>query len=867
MTRGWKRLLWTLPLVFLIGGGALWLKACFGPDTSLEFTWELHPDLPMDRFAAGRVGILQPFYARSYLVVAYRYLVDHPLSREEQAEAVDLWQRRLNGTGFTMFDQEEAGPVPSVNFLETPSPEDERDDQGLPETWRAARSEFLQGPPPELKREDKRWEQMRWFQNIQKGAFRTAIRTLRSRSERWGKGDQRLKAWIQAQDLVFSSSREHPNIPGPLPVTADPLLRKDRDYQIAAATFYSQRYDDAINAFQSIGKDAESPWAKSAGYMIARCWFRKGEALEAEGRERHAEAIKAFEQALATAEAAAALPKAYTLAMELRWHAKQVRAKAAAGDPKTYDGAARYLAKAAAARAHPIERTRELAGLMVRPDATPDFGVDLGDYTILLDRLIENEGAYNTFAHREASWREGTEKPRTLSEPLLQDDLTDWVFHFRETGPKAYEYAVQRWKARKSLPWLLSALANAEPTSPGIGDLMKAAQSVPETQPGFPMAAFHRARLLVAGQHLEDARPLLDRLVALGADIVSPSALNLVKAARLPLARNNHELLDNLLREVVGIDYPIGEGSDPDETADYDLRQTAQASVSVEHAEGKALLKAYGARPVFLQADGATLLNRDVPTTVLVELARSPRTPSYLRREWLRCAWVRAVLLGQHSLADQLAPEVQKVEPELSEAMAAYLAAPEADRERQAVWILLHNPGLRWYVSQSLSARTYQPTRSGKQYDWQRGYRLKDRHPFRDSFWQNLNDLEDLKTRSWPGFWFGSGSPFAYEHPLRRVFGGRLPSGPAFLTPAEKQAVQHEIERLRSLEDGPTWLCKQTLAWAKASPDDPRVPEALHMAVRATRIGGATELSKRCFRLLHRNYGKTRWAEKTPYYF
>jgi len=168
--------------------------------------------------------------------------------------------------------------------------------------------------------------------------------------------------------------------------------------------------------------------------------------------------------------------------------------------------------------------------------------------------------------------------------------------------------------------------------------------------------------------------------------------------------------------------FPATYTFDPDVTADYDLRQTAQGSVSVEHAEGKALLKAYGARPAFLQADGATLLNRDVTTTVLGEIARSPKTPSYLRREWLRWAGVRAVLLGQRALADQLAPQVQKVEPELSEAMAAYLAAPEADRARQAVWILLHNPGLRWYISQSLSARTYQPTRSGQQSDWQRGY-------------------------------------------------------------------------------------------------------------------------------------------------
>lgn len=862
MNRAWKRLLWLLPLVF-IAGGVLWLKACFGPDTSLEFTWEQHPDLPMDRFAAGRLGVLQPFYARSYLVVAYRYLMDRPLSQGEQAEAVDLWQRRLNGASYTLFVQDTYGRVPGTNFLQTPDPEDERDDQGLPETWRAARKEFLGGPPPELRQEDKRWDRMRWFQNIQKGAFRIALQTLRTRVERWGKHDPRLKAWIQAQDQVFDSSREHPDIPHDLPPTADPLLRKDRSYQIAAATFYAQQYDEAIQRFQAIGRDAESPWVKASGYMVARCWYRKGQAVASLGPDHQQEALKAYDQALATAEQAAAYPKASILAMELRWSTKQAMAKAAAKDPEGFDEAARFLAKAAAAQAHPLERTRELAGILVRPDATQDFGVDLGDYTLLLDQFIKNEDAWTYYQHERSPWMTPPDKPRAIQEALLQDDVTDWVYSFRETGPKAFSHAVQRWEERKTLPWLLDALANAEPSSSGVGDLLAAAQRIPASQPGYPMAAFHQARLLVALHRPEEARPILDRLASLGDEVISPSAMNLVKAARLPLARTREELLADLLRRVVGINYPTGEDSDTDRSAEYDLRLTAQWSVAAHHVEGRRFLAAYGASPKFLQADGATLLNLEVPTSVLVELANSPKTPAYLRREWLRCAWARAVLLDERALADRLAPEVQQVEPELTAAMAEYLATPEADRPREAVWILLHNPGLRWYVSQSLSSRTYQPTRYAPN-DWSHGYRLKDRHPFRDSFWPTLKEPQ---AGSWTGFWYGTSTPFTFEAPLRRVFGGHQPDPPAFLTKEEKTSRTHEQSRLQALDDGPTWLCKRTLDWAKASPQDPRIPEALHLAVRATRIGGATNLSKACFRLLHQKYGGTKWAAKTPYYF
>ena len=35
---------------------------------------ERHPDLPLGPFVAGRLGVLQPTYARSHLVVAYAWL-------------------------------------------------------------------------------------------------------------------------------------------------------------------------------------------------------------------------------------------------------------------------------------------------------------------------------------------------------------------------------------------------------------------------------------------------------------------------------------------------------------------------------------------------------------------------------------------------------------------------------------------------------------------------------------------------------------------------------------------------------------------------------------------------------------------------
>jgi tetratricopeptide (TPR) repeat protein len=862
MIRPRSRMVWVFTLAILIVAGAMGLRACFGPDTTIIFTWEKNPDLPLKKFAAGRVGILQPFYARSYLVVAYRYLMDKPLSPQEQVEAVDLWDRRLNGGPMTTFDPEESGPAPTGNFLDTPQPDTFADDDASVKVWLQARSEYLQGPTPELKREDKRWERLRWFQNIQKGAFRTALRTLESRAKQWGRRDPRLKAWIQAQDQVFSTTEAHPHIPPALGGNADPLLAQDRVYQIASAKFYAQRYDEAIKDFEAIALDGESPWSKVASYMTARSWYRKAQAFESMEGDHHKEALQAYGLAIAAAEKVPDHPRSHFLATSLRWEAKQAKARGESEDPEDFDEAARFLAKAASANEHPLERTRELAALLVTPSSTPDFGVDLGDFTILMDRHIENEDRWDGYLH--GGFGGKPEKPRSIPETLLQDDLTDWVFHVRETGPKVSVYAHSRWKERKSMPWLLLALANAGPSSEGASELMEAAASVPTTSPGFPMAAFHRARLLMAMKRSEEARPILNALTELGEETISPSAYNLARAMRLPLARSREELVDDLLRKVVGVESPLGENTEEYGAVGSDLSLVTAQSVSVDHLDAKVFFKAYGAQPTLLQSDGATLLNLAIPTSVLMEVARSPKTPPYLRREWTRCAWVRAVVLEDLETAVRLTPEVQAVEPELVDPLNEFLAAPQADRQNMAAWVLMHHPGLRWYVSQSLSARTYQPTKPGGDYNWMHGYRLKDRHPFRDSFWPRLQDLKD---QHWTGFWFGGSNPFAYEESLQRAFGDTRPEAPAFLSESERAQLAKEVNHLNTLDDGPTWLCKRTLAWANAQPKDPKVPEALHFAVRATRIGGATELSKKCFRLLHERYAKTEWAKKTPFYF
>jgi len=64
------------------------------------FVHTVHPDFPLAHFASGRLGMVQPTYARSYLYVAYRYLEGAPFTPDEQKALTELWKDRLE-TGWS----------------------------------------------------------------------------------------------------------------------------------------------------------------------------------------------------------------------------------------------------------------------------------------------------------------------------------------------------------------------------------------------------------------------------------------------------------------------------------------------------------------------------------------------------------------------------------------------------------------------------------------------------------------------------------------------------------------------------------------------------------------------------------------------
>jgi hypothetical protein len=104
---------------------------------------------------------------------------------------------------------------------------------------------------------------------------------------------------------------------------------------------------------------------------------------------------------------------------------------------------------------------------------------------------------------------------------------------------------------------------------------------------------------------------------------------------------------------------------------------------------------------------------------------------------------------------------------------------------------------------------------------------------------------------------------WAWERPERLDFIDPHAAGVAYLAQAGRlrQAAANAVD----------YLCSASIAWARSHPRDLRVPEALHLAVRATHYGRTDKASggysQEAFKLLHSRYPDSTWAQKTTYWY
>jgi hypothetical protein len=501
-------------------------EACGPFFTDAIFVYSKHPDLPFEKFAAGKIGVLQPNWARSYLVAAYRNLAGTPLSQSEARAIKAVWDDRLNLSG------ESSG---------------QSNDEEWIKKWIEARKKIPGvATPPEIKayRNREKPNEYESYLNCQQDAFENAEATLTERIRSFGAESPSVKSWIAAQDLVFANCSEGKHIPAASAEAPDlpPLIRADRAYQIAAANFYATNFDEAKQQFDSIAQDKSSPWQKLAGYLAARSLLRKGSLADKEEDRQ---------PALAEAETRLnAILKDRSL-------------------ESSHHASARLL-NLVRLRLHPEEKVHELAHSLIKKDASADFKQDVWDYTALLDKYLE-EGDATTPPKRPAG--------------LTGDELTDWLVTVQDSTPAAATHSIDQWQKTRTVPWLVAAISKAKGKESQADSLLTAAAAIDRTSPAFPSVSFHGIRLLIESNRGNEARNMLDKILSGDRSQLSPSTLNLLLSQRMSLAQNLEEFLQTAPRVPAGLsDDSDGRELPEEESATKDMTKDARLFFDLDGA-------------------------------------------------------------------------------------------------------------------------------------------------------------------------------------------------------------------------------------------------------------------------------------------
>ena len=727
------------------------------------FSYSKHPDIPFERYSGGDIGVLQTTYARSYLYVAYRLMNGGSFNSKEQAALSRLWNDRLD------YSNGNEGDSTSV--------------------WIATRKKVTgMGPDPQLEvNRVKSKDDYEYFVNCNGDAFKTAARALQARIDKVGADTPSVKSWTLAQDQVFSNCGGGQTIPEPTS-SSDVLERADRDYQIAAAHFYSMNFDEARSHFERIAKDNNSPWHEQADYLVARSLIRKASLGDAAGRV----------DGLTQAEAVLNRVVSETKSAALRQSAQG-------------------LLDLVELRLHPETRLRKLAQSLVSKDPNDSLNQDVLDYTLLLDRYIGDSDQPLDETLKKAV--DGGEK----------DDLTDWLLAFQSADESSLSHSLEKWEKTQSHPWLISCLSKVDANNPRTSSLMAAAALINPERPAFLSAQFHVIRLLIEKGDRTGAIKRLDGILQNEAKLPS-SAVNQFRRQRMTLATNLNDFLRFALRRPAAFSW-----DDDGRETPIDLKTDDELKLWI----GRDLL----------DVDSTNILNERFPLGLLREAAASDVLPEHVRRQIALVVWTRAVILDDTETGKAIAPLAAKLAPELRTSLSAYLsAATKQNRQSVAIYTLLKFPGLKPYLDSSTGRLTP----------------IAERDIYRDNWWCEVSLATGTDSDSSDVSEDGSETPGKTIPPA-------TPVTLDFVTSDQAALAKRERSQLISLGAAPNYLAREAIEWAKRDPNDPRVAEALHIAVTSTRYGctdkESPKWSKAAFDLLHKRFPQSIWAKKTPYWF
>ena len=756
------------------------VQAC-GPDFFPNvFVHRIHPDHPRE-YAAGKLGVLLPSYPRADLAVAYRFLNGGVLSPAEQKgyRPTPSFAEEVRGDDAADASQAEAA-ANGAQFIEPPGPAD---------VWLKVRNRFA---PAEPEIHDIRQYGMVYgagyilagtYQNCQADAFRTAAVTLESRAKTWGAHSAELANWIKGEDAVFSNCGSGDSA-GPYP-SNKPVIVASMPAPAPANAPQLLRQDRAYQIAAGQFYAGQLPAAQASFQAIT-----EDSASPWRGIAQYMAARTLIRNAFLSAKGG---PDDAMAGFDLNLM-KQAEQQLEAMRKEQLSGISQHavegLLNLVQLRTEPKVRLAVLAVALAGPKTDPDYAQDLEDLTWYLNAKLDSipiradaddfdfhvdrpKDDYRPLA--EAQKQPGFARAfNDVADLRFISPLIDWLVTVQSPSEGAKTHAIAEWKRTRQTTWLTAAIMKASASDATTPALVEATAQVAPASPGWPTIEYHRLRLLIDTGHSTEARTELATALPRIQAEGSQSAINLFTGLRMRAAPSLNIALADAPRKI--LERTSEEQSSLDEC--LDVMKDPKRKYDCKKDDS----------PVEFSRDAAMVLNGEMPLASLALSAQSDALSPQLRQSVAIMTWVRAVLLKNESIAARMLPLLPgKLQQQAGRGVGFH-----------PLMAILRNPGLRPYIDN--------------------GVQRSESYGFVESYGDN--------------WWCGNWSTIYGEdnEPVRA-------DSVAFLSQRERETAEQETKSLLSLGGADEYLGSQVIAYAKANPSDPDVPEALYLTLRMIRYG------------------------------
>ena len=457
-----------------------------------------------ETYAHGKLGIVRPGFGRASLYVAYRLMQLPPGAVASESH------RRL---GNAFLERKDKAVVHGSNEIDAwlearkaivPTPPAQR-----PDFFRT-RESLLQG----ISGYPAGFKVTAVESNCGAEAFDFATRTLRDVVADAELTDADRRAWIAGQDAVFArcawlpGTTPVPPLPAALPSGTSPKLQALREYQHAAALFYSDDFEHSRQEFDAIAATPGHPMRAWAALGAMRSVVRPA-TLDRDWQAAFDDAYQ--RRGLRDAALSAALAPArdkHRALVEAAMKDVVARSKVIAAEPAFADvkGSALYTVRRATTQLSPATVVAWSMNALDHVDWNPYAGSTLDLWTEHYVRSLPDRPDDQTLAFLRG-----------------KHAFYDWIVSVQACGDAVrppdeticraeHAHALAQWQQTKRNDWLLATLMTAR--QPTAADLpaADAAQAVARDRPEWASVQFYAARVLSAQGRASDAHKALDRI-------------------------------------------------------------------------------------------------------------------------------------------------------------------------------------------------------------------------------------------------------------------------------------------------------------------------------------------------------------------